>query len=158
LKKGRLFTIAAVFLGILSLAVFSHISGADAHIVKRVIDGDTIVLDDGRHVRLIGVDAPEIKSPYSEGEPFGYESKAYLKRLIERRLVTIKKGPEPYDKYNRTLAYVYLNSMLINAQIIKDGYAKAYRRFDFPEKELFISYEKEAQAKRIGMWKKTKRK
>ena len=143
----------AVILGMLSLAVYSHVNGSDVLIVKRVIDGDTIILDDGRHVRLIGVDAPEIDSPYRNAEPFGDESRDYMKRLVERRLVTIKTGREPFDKYGRTLAYVYLGPTMVNSLIIRDGYAKAYRRFRFPERELFINYENEAKAKGVGMWK-----
>jgi micrococcal nuclease len=145
--------VVAVIAGILSLAIYSHVIGSDAHVVKKVIDGDTIILDDGRHVRLIGVDAPEVDSPYRNVEPFGDESKDYMKRLVERRLVTIKIGPEPYDKYGRTLAYVYLGPTMVNSLIIRDGYAKAYRRFRFPERDLFINYEKEAKAKGVGMWK-----
>jgi len=143
----------AVIAGILSLAVYSHVGGTDVHVVKRVIDGDTIILDDGRHVRLIGVDAPEIDSPYRNAEPFGDESRDYMKRLVERRLVTIRIGREPYDKYGRTLAYVYLGPTMINSLIIRDGYAKVYRRFMFPERDLFTNYEKEARAKGVGMWK-----
>jgi micrococcal nuclease len=143
----------AIILGMLSLAVYSHVSGTDAHVVKRVIDGDTIILDDGRHVRLIGVDAPEIDSPYRKAEPFGEESRDYMKRLLERRIVTIKTSREPYDKYGRTLAYVYLGPTMVNSLIVRDGYAKVYRRFRFPERNLFINYEKEAKAKGVGMWK-----
>lgn len=145
--------VIAVIAGILSLAVYSHVTGSDVHIVKRVIDGDTIILDDGRHIRLIGVDAPEVDSPYEKAEPFGKESRDYMKRLVERRLVTIKTGPEPYDKYGRTLAYVYLGPTMVNSRIIRDGYAKAYRRFKFPERDLFINYEKEARSRGVGMWK-----
>ncbi len=148
----------AVIAGILSLIVYNHVVGSDVHIVKKVIDGDTIVLDDGRHIRLIGVDAPEVDSPYQKAEPFGEESRDYMKRLVERRLVTIKTGTEPYDKYGRTLAYVYLGPTMVNSRIIRDGYAKAYRRFRFPERDLFISYEKEARSKGAGMWKYKKRK
>ncbi len=145
--------VVAVIAGILSLAVYSHVSGTNAHVVKRVIDGDTIILDDGRHVRLIGVDAPEIDSPYRNAEPFGDESRDYMKRLVERRLVTIRIGREPFDKYGRTLAYVYLGPTMVNSRIIRDGYAKAYRRFNFPERDLFINYEKEAKARGAGMWR-----
>ena len=154
LKKSIPYSMIAVLLGMICLGVYSHVAGSDVHIVKRVIDGDTIVLDDGRHIRLIGVDAPEVDSPYTKAEPFGSESRAYMDRLVERRIVTIKTGRERYDKYGRTLAYVYLNRTMVNAMIIRNGYAKAYRRFNFPERELFINYEKEARSKGIGMWRK----
>jgi micrococcal nuclease len=148
----------AVILGMLSLAVYSHVNGSDVHIVKKVIDGDTIILDDGRHVRLIGVDAPEVDSPYRKAEPFGDESRAYMRRLLERRLITVSVGSKLYDKYGRTLAYVYLGPTMVNGLIIRDGYAKAYRRFKFPERDLFLNYEKEARSKGAGMWKYKRKK
>lgn len=120
--------------------------------VAKVHDGDTIRLDDGTKVRLLGVDAPEVDSPYRVGEPGGEGSRDYLKALVEGREVTIKVGPEPKDRYGRTLAMVYLGDVLVNGRIIRDGWARAYRRFDYPHKDLFRAYEEEARARGIGIW------
>ncbi len=144
--------IIAVFTVVLA---FHFAENQDLYTVTEVYDGDTIKIGDGRIVRLIGVDAPEVESPYRHLEPFGEESKAYLEDLILRKKVRISLGEEPLDKYNRTLAYVYLkDGTLVNGRIIKDGWAKAYQRFDFEYKDLFIAYEKEARSKSIGIWKK----
>ncbi len=124
----------------------------DIHEVARVYDGDTIQLDDGRNIRLIGVDAPEVDSPYSQAEPFGEESKAYLHRFLAGKKVYIRVGPTPVDRYGRTLAYVYAGDVLVNGRIIKDGWARAEVRFHHRYQDLFVSYEKEARAKRTGMW------
>ena len=129
----------------------------DVHTVTKVYDGDTIQIEDGTRIRLIGIDAPEINSPYGRAEPFGYESKRYLTHMLLDEKVKISVGPEPFDKYGRTLAYVYLtDGTLVNARIVKDGWARVYRRFDFKYKDLFLSYEKEARAKGIGMWQRKK--
>lgn len=120
--------------------------------VEAVYDGDTIRLEDGRKVRLIGVDAPEVDSPYSRGEPFGRESKKHLERLISGRKVFLKGGEEPFDRYGRTLAYVYAGDVLLNGRMIRDGWAGAYLKADYEYKDLFIAYEKEARAGGLGIW------
>ena len=127
MKNRAAYSSIAILIGIICLALYSQASSSDVYIVRHVIDGDTIVLDDGRHVRLIGVDAPEVDSPYRKAEPYGEESKEYLERLLERRLVTIKLGKEKLDKYGRTLAYVYLNHTMVNAKI-KIGRASCRER------------------------------
>jgi endonuclease YncB( thermonuclease family) len=58
------------------------------------------------------------------------------------------------DRYNRTLAYIYLGDTLINGRIIRDGLASANKVFYHPWRDLFFIYEREARSKRLGMWKK----
>ena len=53
------------------LGAYHVLDAGRAHLVKQVFDGDTLALEDGTRVRLIGVDAPEVDSPYSNREPFG---------------------------------------------------------------------------------------
>lgn len=148
---------AQVFWIAFMLLLASAAGAAELCRVARVIDGDTIVLADGRHVRLIGVDAPEIDCPYRTAEPWGYESRAYLKELIEGRRVRVEVGPEPFDKYGRTLAYIYLGDVLVNGRIIRDGQARLYRRFAFEYKEQFGYYEAEARQLGLGLWAKDKK-
>ena len=71
--------------------------------VVRVIDGDTFVIEGGERVRMIGINAPELK------DPFGVESKTHLKKLIENKYVNLIKGDETSDKdyFKRLLRYVY---------------------------------------------------
>ena len=71
----------------------------DAHEVVEVYDGDTIRIDDGRNIRLIGVDAPEVDSPYTKEEPFGKESREHLRKLLAGGKVRIEVGPTPVDRY-----------------------------------------------------------
>ncbi len=120
--------------------------------VVKVYDGDTIELKDGTKVRLIGVDAPEVESPYTHAEPGGDQSRDSVKAMLLGQRVRVVQGPQPFDKYGRSLGYVYLGDVLVNGRIIRDGWARAYRRYDYRERELFIAYEKEAQARRLGLW------
>jgi micrococcal nuclease len=138
---------------VLALMGFHHWASArDSHVVTEVYDGDTIRLDDGRKVRLTGVDAPEVDSPYSKEEPGGSGSRQYLTNLVRGKRVVVKVGGEAKDRYGRTLAMVYLGDVLVNGRIIRDGWAGAYVRFEHPNRELFMMYEKEARARGIGMW------
>jgi micrococcal nuclease len=137
---------------ILLLALFHGFRVYHVHIVTRVFDGDTIQIDDGRIVRLIGVDAPEVQSPFSNDEPFGKESRNYLAALILHQKVLIEPGEPPLDRFKRTLAYVYLDDILLNGRIIRDGWALSCRQFDYPWRDLFLSYENEARSKGLGLW------
>ena len=73
------------------------------------IDGDTVVLDGGKRVRLIGVDTPETVHPTKPVEYFGREASAFTK-LVEGQEVYLEyeQGSPTRDRYGRTLGYVYL--------------------------------------------------
>jgi micrococcal nuclease len=138
---------------ILLLGIYHALGAGGTHLVIQVYDGDTILLDDHRKVRLVGVDAPEIQSPYRDEEPFGQESKAYLSSLVLNKKVSLTLGDPSKDKYGRILAYVNQGDVLVNGRIIRDGWARAYRRFHHPWSDLFVVYEREARSKGLGMWK-----
>ncbi len=123
-----------------------------------VIDGDTVVLANAHeeHVRLIGIDAPEIDHPdYGrKGEPYGTESADYLRSLVGGKTVRLEGGSESKDKYGRTLAYLYLpDGLFVNRQMVESGYAETFRRFDFTYKQEFLDLEKKARAEKRGMWR-----
>ena len=104
------------------------------------------------------MDAPEVDSPYSKQEPFGEQSKSFLTGLVLNRKVYLTEGDPSRDKYGRTLAYVYVDDVLVNGRMIREGWARAYRQFHHPWRDLFIVYEREARSKGLGMWKKVEEK
>jgi micrococcal nuclease len=125
--------------------------------VVRVVDGDTLELDGEERVRLIGVDTPETVHPNKPVERFGKEASAFTRRMAEGRRVRLEFDQELRDRYNRTLAYVYLDDgMFLNAEIIRQGYGHAYTRFPFKYFEEFRAYEREARAQRRGLWADTR--
>ena len=97
--------------------------------VATVVDGDTLELESGQTVRLLGINAPD------RGEPGFLESRQYLKNLIDGEVVSLEYDSYQDDKYGRLLAYVFepcSNSLLcrdgqrlVNAVLVKQGYAKA---------------------------------
>lgn len=127
--------------------------------VVEVIDGDTIRVNLGgkiETVRLIGINTPEIASPYNPKEDcFGQEAAQYTRELLEKQLVYLIKDPmqSNRDKYNRLLRYVFLeDGTLINAKLIKEGYAFNYIYEPFQFMKQFDYLEKQAKENRIGLW------
>ncbi len=121
--------------------------------VTRVLDGDTIALDNGETVRLIGVDAPETHHPEIPVQRFGEEATEFMKRLAEGFECTLEYEPDNLrDKYGRLLAYVFVGDRLVNAEIIRRGYAYAYTRFPFRRQAEFVALEREARERQYGLW------
>ena len=123
-------------------------------IVKKVIDGDTLLLTNGEYVRLIGVDTPETKHPEKPVEYFGKEAYLFTKNMVEGKEVRLQYDWQRRDKYNRLLAYVYLmDGAFLNAEIIKQGYGSAYTKYPFKYLEEFRILEREARENQKGLWK-----
>ena len=122
--------------------------------VIRVVDGDTLVLQNDDRVRLIGVDTPETRHPTKPVEPFGPEASVFTKRAVEGKVVQLKFDREKRDRYQRLLAYVYLDGWCLNEEIIRSGYSKCITRYPFDRsmKARFKLAEDEAKISRRGLW------
>ncbi len=123
--------------------------------VKRVVDGDTLLLASGQRVRLIGVDTPETKRPNWPVEPLGKEASRFTTELVGNGPVRLEFDRERRDQYRRLLAYVYLpDGRLLNEEIIRAGFSKAVTHFPYrsDRKRLFVAAEKAAKAEGLGLW------
>jgi len=120
--------------------------------VAKVIDGDTFVLDSGESVRLIGVDTPESVHPEVPVQRFSHEATEFARRLLEGFEVRLEIGTPARDAYDRLLAYVTVDSTLVNEEIIRRGYGYAMTRFPHPRMDAFIQAEREARARQAGLW------
>ena len=112
--------------------------------VIKTSDGDTItVLQDKQQikVRLFGIDAPELKQPY------GKKSKQFLANLIAGKVVDVDENGK--DRYKRTIGTVYLGGTDINAQMVANGYAWAYRKFS----KKYTAQESKAKSQGLGLWR-----
>jgi len=87
--------------------------------VDRIIDGDTIE-SNSTSIRLLGINSPE------RGEYFYEEAKEFLEQEILNKTVNLKYGKERYDKYQRVLAYVFLDNQNINLLLVENGLANIY--------------------------------
>jgi micrococcal nuclease len=124
--------------------------------VLRVVDGDTIEVSldgDVEDVRYIGVDTPESVTPDEPVECFGPEASAFNERLVDGRTVTLRFDSERRDRYGRLLAYVHTGSRLVNADLVRRGYA---RTLTIPPNDsraaLFARLEHEAGRAGRGLW------
>lgn len=116
--------------------------------VQRVVDGDTIVLADGRRIRYIGINTPE------RGEPFWREAKDYNVRKVGGKVVTLEFGPLREDKYGRTLAYVFVGGEMVNAQLLQAGWAHLFVLEPIHYYHTFRRLQEEARAEGVGIWGK----
>jgi micrococcal nuclease len=136
-------------------------------LVKRVIDGDTLLLETGERVRLIGIDTPEMHESdklYRDAQRSGRDistiqklgrlSYEFTKNLAQGKRVSLEFDVERYDKYDRLLAYVYLkDGTFVNAEIVRQGYASL---MSIPPNvkyaDLFLKLYQEARENRRGLW------
>lgn len=121
--------------------------------VVRVIDGDTIELENGERVRYIGIDTPETLDPRKPVECFGAEASKKNKELVEGREVRLEKDITNRDKYNRLLRYVFAGDMFINLELVGQGFAYSYSYPpDVKRQEQFLTAEREAREADKGLW------
>ena len=124
--------------------------------VDRVIDGDTILVRIGDRVetvRYIGVDTPETVHPTRGIEPYGLAASAFNRILVEGRQVRIELDMEPRDRYGRLLAYIYTDSLFVNAELIRQGYAQVMTvPPNVRHVEEFVLLQRKARAAEAGLW------
>lgn len=122
--------------------------------VKWVIDGDTVVLNDGRKVRYIGINAPEIAHNDHKAEPFGDPAKQFNASLVYRKKIRLEFDKEHTDRYKRLLAYVFLeDGTFVNAKILSGGYAYLLpHRPNKKHNDILLQSQREAMSARRGIW------
>lgn len=127
--------------------------------VLRVIDGDTFVIhydDKNLTIRLLGINTPETVHPFKPVEYFGKEASQFLSQTLTGQTVTLQFDGNRIDKYDRLLAYVYLNDEMVNREILKQGFGYVYTRFPFKFLEDFVDIQKHARESRVGLWQNLK--
>jgi micrococcal nuclease len=123
--------------------------------VKWVVDGDTIVLNDGRKIRYLGINAPELEHDGHRTEPFAEEAKRFNAALVDRKEVRLEFDGERRDQYGRTLAYVFLrDGIFVNAEMLSHGYAfllyhPQNRKYD----SILLRSQRVAMSAKDGIWK-----
>jgi micrococcal nuclease len=124
--------------------------------VDQVYDGDTLRTEDGRKVRMIGIDAPEEDPTRGPVQCFGVPSATFLRAELPRGTeITLVSDVESTDQYGRTLAYVYRNddARFMNAHMLRQGLVQAYRvPPNTANAGLFQDLQTEARDGRVGLW------
>ncbi|MBN2120557.1 MAG: thermonuclease family protein [Candidatus Omnitrophica bacterium] len=153
------------FLLFVCLAFFSCLrSYPDYSRIKiiEVIDGDTLVLEGGRHLRLIGIDTPEIRRKTDSGfvyepAPFSLEAKDFVEKEVQARFCRIEFDLEEKDKYGRLLGYCFITQdakeEFLNKKLLEEGLAVLYT---YPPNvkylEEFVWAQKKARREKKGFW------
>jgi len=129
-----------------AVEVTKIINNRESAIVKRVIDGDTIELSDGRKARYIGINSPEMTDKRKDVLCFANMAKEENQRLVLGKTVEMEKDVSDKDKYDRLLRYVWIDNEMVNLTLIKGGYAKiATYPPDVKYKDVFLEASKLAE-------------
>ena len=140
----------------ITLLLFLVIPSANSEALKctRVVDGNTILLSNGKKVRLIGVATTATKHPSKPLEYNGTQESAFTREMVEGKEVRLEYDQQPRDnKHGHLFAYVYLtDGTFLNTEIIKQGYGRADTGFPFKYMNEFSHYEQEARKTKRGLW------
>lgn len=164
-KIGKLFfIILLIILSLYFLTDYIYNDNYEVAYLKRVIDGDTLLVNwygQERRIRLLGIDTPESVGKYKDNpQKYGQEASDFVKKNLTQKLY-LTKDKENKDKYGRLLRYVwtkepkekYINEYMINVQLIKNGLAKTlFIKPNFKYKNKFEKYEKEAKKNKLKIW------
>ncbi len=123
-------------------------------IIDYVIDGDTVVLKDKRHIRLIGINTPELSHNNNPSEAGAVSAHIALKKMLGNSgVIHLLYGKERLDRHGRTLAHIYADGMNIQSQLLEAGLAMPLR---IPPNLSFADcYSKASQFakdQRLGLW------
>ena len=126
------------------------------HEVRRVVDGDTLLLESGARVRLQGIDTPETVHEWQAVERWGPEASQFTKDFIGRanRRVRLTFSSERKDRHDRFLAFVWDGEAMLNEELVRAGLAHARLDYHYsgPMKRRLAKAQEEAQRAARGLW------
>ena len=162
LNKTNLFLVINICL-IFFLLSYNDVKSEEVKIISgtaKVTDGDTIQIE-GKKIRFFGIDAPEKKQQckkpwltisfisFSKNYPCGQISTDKLKKKINNKLLICKWSNK--DRYKRYIAECFKDKTNVNAWMVKNGYAVAYKRYS----KAYVRDEEYAKENKLGIWKGT---
>jgi micrococcal nuclease len=127
--------------------------------VSKIVDGDTFWVINAKgqeeKIRLIGINTPEARNTgRTQIEYFGKEATAFAKGILEGKRVRLEYDVQRYDRYKRTLAYVYLeDGTFFNALLVQEGFAQVDTYPPNVKYEAaFLKLQREARVQKKGLW------
>lgn len=146
--------VLALLLGAVPAAT-QGLAGLDG-LVVRVVDGDTIHVRIGgrvEKVRYIGVNTPELHHPTRREEPGGRQAHAANRRLVEGKRVRLELDVQSRDRYGRMLAYVWIGETMVNAKLVRLGFAQVMTvPPNVRHQALFLKLQRAAREAGRGLW------
>ena len=124
--------------------------------VKTVYDGDTVVLEDGRKIRLLGINTPEVQHKDKTADAGGEDAKAWLINKLQHARVRLEFDRDKTDKYGRTLAHLFSEKKEhINLSLVKAGLATISI---YPPNLRYVNElvaaENKAEQDKLGIWRR----
>jgi micrococcal nuclease len=149
----RAFVVAAIGVVVLLAVPVATPTPVRTHAVARVVDGDTLVLDTSRRVRLVQIDAPEL----SGGECYGAAARAALATIVPvgaRVALVLDPRLDKVDRYGRTLAYVMKSGTNVNLTLVRKGAASVwfYQGVRGRYATQLVRAARNARAAKRGLW------
>lgn len=147
---------ALVLLVVVLLAVAWGAPALEGLVVK-VVDGDTIHVRIGNRVeqvRYIGINTPELHHPRKGEEPGGREAGLKNGELVAHTRVRLELDVQSRDRYGRLLAYVWVGDVMVNAELVRLGYAQVMTvPPNVRYQALFLKLQREAREAARGLWR-----
>jgi micrococcal nuclease len=155
-RRTRLFNLG---LGLL-LAALTACGGTQPQsppseaLVVQVADGDTVTLEGGQKVRLLGIDAPELEKEGRPADFLAHKAKEELTKLAQGKKVRLEYDRLRYDQYGRLLAYLFLpTGAMVNAELVRQGLARVYViPPNIRYQEALLEAQRQALEARRGIW------
>ncbi|WP_295623516.1 thermonuclease family protein [uncultured Nitrosomonas sp.] len=128
--------------------------GRHLHSVVRVYDGDTIILEDKKQIRLLGINTPEIESRLRAEEPGGVAAKKWLQAQLQENKVYLEYDQTKRDKYKRLLAHVFTpDGKHINQALLENGLAfVSIIPPNVRYSDKLIQAQQQAEKQKLGIW------
>lgn len=148
-----------ILLLILSIFSINTVSAKEKVTFDSCVDGDTfkiIINNEKKSVRMIAIDTPESVHPTKEEEYYGKESSEYTCNKLQNASkieLEYDKNSDKEDKYGRLVAWVFVDDILLQQDLVEKGYAKvAYLYDDYKYTSILEEKQELASAKNIGIW------
>ncbi len=119
--------------------------------VTKVVDGDTLDLNNNERIRMSGINTPET------GECYYQEAKERLAELVLNKYVYVETDRSDKDKYGRLLRYIYLNEtdlVFVNGILVEGGFGRVYDKYKSDTKRYgeLKKFEEKAKENNLGVW------
>lgn len=149
-RAKRKMVAVTIFLGALAACEAGDRCGPSRGVVARVVDGDTVELEDGTKVRYLDVDTPESTS---DVECFGEDAAAYNASRVLGREVRLTYESQCEDRFGRLLAHVWVDGRVVGLDLVWEGYGcTLFIEPDTDQRTRFEDAEAEASALGRGLW------
>lgn len=150
--RGTLLLVVLLFPLLASACPLDHADESAA--VAYVYDGDTLRLEDGRKVRFIGINSPELNHDGGPSEPFARAARRRLQALLAGGQVVLRHDKEPRDRYGRLLAHPYLpDGRSVSQILLEEGLAAAVVvPPNLWHSDCYLARERKARDARRGIW------